>query len=1478
MKTPTWLRPLRARLTGPGTTARRSRLGVESLEDRTTPTSFPFQQKLVETGTALHETGSNWVFDVIDWNHVGQMDLVAINMQGGSPGNESVDLHIFTGDSGFQSHVVAVQTGIRHHTIPTFYSFEMADWDDDGFADLIAIDRTGFSDNSSASLNTIVYAFSGASGFQTGIFGGETVLGQTTGSNWVFDVDDWDGGGKPDLIAINRGPTGTGTTELHAFSGESNFLGAIEHEGTALPYTNANWAFETAGQSLIGINFNNTASGQTDVYHVTGSGLDTLQTPVSTALHSGTMFAFEVVGGNLWAIKKSSTGTNSTEVHVFSGANSTIPAGQTVTIPTATGGTITGTYDAGSGNLAIVLQPGETIQIPATLGGELVTIQGPGTAVITGTIQAGQVALETGQFSLTSSSRIQGDVVVDGTPAVAGTLILGNTTDVVLPAGYTVDVGQYGDLEGIGAVGAGIILAGEVDPGNSPGRITTGPFRFTSTGRYRAELNGTAAGTGYDQLVVRGAVTLNAGATLLPTLGSGFNPAAGSTFTIIDNDGTDAVSGTFAGLAEGATLSIGGRRFEITYKGGTGNDVVLVRNSPPTGSNLSPSVNEDTALNGTLPKPDPNGDATTVALTDSPDKGTVSVTAATGAYTYTPAGNWSGTDSFKYRVSDGEMNSVEYTVTVTVNPVADVPTLAVTAASGSEAAVIPLSISPALTDTDGSESLSIRVSGVPAGATLSAGADAGGGVWNLTPAQLAGLSIRVPDDAAFALTVRATATDGGSTAFADRTLNVTVGTVNPTLTAVGNQTAAEGAVVSLPTVGTLTDPGFRNAAGGTDETFTYSINWGDGTAASAGTAAVGMVGSAGVLTAAAFGGSHTYADDGVYTVTVTVTDDDGGSDTETFQVTVANANPTLAVVGNQGVAEGASLALPGLATLTDPGFDNPLNPLAGGELAETFTYTVNWGDGTATEAGVPASSTGSPGVPTAGSFGGSHTYADDGVYTVTVTVADDDGGSDTETFTVTVANAGPTLAVVGGQAVAEGAVLGIADIGTFTDPGFDNPANPLAGGELTETFTYSVNWGDGTAADTGAATVDAAGSRAVLTAGSFDGQHIYADDGTYTVTVTVTDDDGGSDTRTFQVTVGTVNPTVSFSGSNLNLNAAGQPVPFSGVRGQPLYFDGTFTDPGFDNPALGSRESFTYSINWGDGTPADAGATAVTSGDRGVETTGSFLGRSHTYTAAGTYTVRVTVTDDDGGTTVITRTATIAVASLQVDGNFAVGGTTGDDDLVLAPGSPEGTVAVTLNKASLGTFAAGNRLLAFAQAGSDDVQVAGSIDRPAWVYGGDGADRLKGGAGHDVLLGEAGEDLVVGGQGRDYLIGGAGADRLVGNADDDVLVAGWTAYDADAAGLGAVMAEWTSGRSFADRVAALQAGVGAGGAYRLAADGAPAAVTVFDDGAADVLTGAAGLDWFLFNADGAAEDKVTDLSTYESLYAEDVAFMNAFVG
>ena len=101
----------------------------------------------------------------------------------------------------------------------------------------------------------------------------------------------------------------------------------------------------------------------------------------------------------------------------------------------------------------------------------------------------------------------------------------------------------------------------------------TGNFTLSAGAFLDIEIGGTTAGTQYDQLIVTGTVTL--GGTLTSRLINGFNPATGATFTIIDNDGTDAVTGTFAGLSEGEFFTHNGSSYSISYQGGDGNDVVL---------------------------------------------------------------------------------------------------------------------------------------------------------------------------------------------------------------------------------------------------------------------------------------------------------------------------------------------------------------------------------------------------------------------------------------------------------------------------------------------------------------------------------------------------------------------------------------------------------------------------------------------------------------------------------------------------------------------------------------------------------------------------------------------------------------------------------------------------------------------------------------------------------------------------------------
>jgi len=171
-----------------------------------------------------------------------------------------------------------------------------------------------------------------------------------------------------------------------------------------------------------------------------------------------------------------------------------------------------------------------------------------------------------GAWALNGSNTYSGSAIVS-----AGTLLVNGT----LPAS-SIGVSGMGTLGGTGTVGRVTMSGlGTISPGLSPGRLTTSNLTFIVTSKYRVELNGTNAGSGYDQLKVNGTVNNLASATLNASLG--FASAISNVFTIIDNDGSEAVTNTFFGLAEGATVNVSGTPFRISYVGGSGNDVVLTQ-------------------------------------------------------------------------------------------------------------------------------------------------------------------------------------------------------------------------------------------------------------------------------------------------------------------------------------------------------------------------------------------------------------------------------------------------------------------------------------------------------------------------------------------------------------------------------------------------------------------------------------------------------------------------------------------------------------------------------------------------------------------------------------------------------------------------------------------------------------------------------------------------------------------------------------
>jgi hypothetical protein len=338
----------------------------------------------------------------------------------------------------------------------------------------------------------------------------------------------------------------------------------------------------------------------------------------------------------------------------------------------------------------------------------------------------------------------------------------------------------------------------------------------------------------------------------------------------------------------------------------------------------------------------------------------------------------------------------------------------------------------------------------------------------------------------------------------------------------------------------------------------------------------------------------------------------------------------------------------------------------------------------------------------------------------------------------------------------------------------------IAGGSPV-TYTWDVN-GDGTFGDSTGPNPTLSWSQLVAL-GVADGP------ATFRVRVRITDANGNS----------AMSAATSFQLNNAPPTAllAG---PGNGVPGQPRTFTFSAADPSPIDQAAG----FSYAIDWGDGTTVQTIAAAAGNG------TGVAV--DHVYTSPGSYSVRVAATDKDGGSSP-TASAVVTVNVLQMEGNtLAVGGTLGNDTIVLSPADTVGDINVNMNGTSLGSFLPTDHILVYGQTGNDTIQLASKKFRgvtyyiavPAFLYGEAAAgdkDILDaaGSMANNVLSGGAGTNQLFGGLGRDLLIAGLGASQLHAGSGEDILIGGWTDYDLSSTAmtydrklqaLEAILAEW----------------------------------------------------------------------------------------
>jgi VCBS repeat-containing protein len=485
--------------------------------------------------------------------------------------------------------------------------------------------------------------------------------------------------------------------------------------------------------------------------------------------------------------------------------------------------------------------------------------------------------------------------------------------------------------------------------------------------------------------------------------------------------------------------------------------VNAVNDAPVTAATATASGNEDTTITGSVSATDIDGDVLSYAVTTTAANGSVSINASTGAYSYTPAANFNGTDTFTVTVSDGNGGSATQGVSVTVNPVNDVAVIGgVTTGSVTEDNVLSASGALTISDPDTNEASfqAATTSGTYGSLSINAA-----GAWTYT--------LNNNEPAVQALNQGQSLQDQVTVLSVDGTAQQITITINGTDDNVN--TAPSAPATSSVTTNEDTASG-ATAIGATDvdnDTLSYDIKSGFGP--SSGTVSFNQAAGTFVYTPNANA-------NGTDTFTIVVSDENGGTAEQVVTVTVNAVNDAPFTAATGTAAGNEDTTITGSITASD---------VDGDALSYAITTTAANGSVSIN------ASTGAYSYTPVANFNGTDTF--------TVTVSDGNGGSATQVVTVTVnpVNDAPVTAATGTAVGNEDTVI----TGLVTATDIDGNALSYAITGAAANGTVSIN------ASTGA--------YSYTPAPNFNG--------TDTFTVTVSDGSGGTATQVVTVTINPVN-------------------------------------------------------------------------------------------------------------------------------------------------------------------------------------------------------------------------------------------------------------------------------------------------------------------------------------------------------------------
>lgn len=404
-------------------------------------------------------------------------------------------------------------------------------------------------------------------------------------------INDWSGGDASGL-----GNSAGGLAETVPLSGDYGYDGDMAafrlYIGTAFTPLQAIQAFQAEFIDATKITVNTT--GDQNYTGAVDASATNLEIDAANVSFSGTGQNLNVGTNNL---SLDLTGTGTVDANITgtaSAAASGTDAGTSVTFTADNSGTI--------GNITLNfdgLTDIDTFLNDPTTGWNILnpnnTISHSGIGTET---PAGPVTLSGGTDSLTIENATT--VTLKGTNTVTGATTVATGTLVVdSGASHAGAINMDGSsvLEGTGSIAGAVNLKGTatIDPaGSVEGTLSVGNLFLGSGQTVTIDVND-KSGDDFDVISVTGTVNID-GATL-NTDGLAQNFTEGvDVITIISNDSTDAITGTFNGLTEGQAIFINGVRFEISYAGGTdNNDVTLARLDvpPPVATGNDVTVDED---------------------------------------------------------------------------------------------------------------------------------------------------------------------------------------------------------------------------------------------------------------------------------------------------------------------------------------------------------------------------------------------------------------------------------------------------------------------------------------------------------------------------------------------------------------------------------------------------------------------------------------------------------------------------------------------------------------------------------------------------------------------------------------------------------------------------------------------------------------------------------------------------------------------